>query len=126
MRRLTLGILLAMALGPVVAQAETQTEDVSDIPPYEPVRYIWAYGGFHDFDVIDDDTLLLWTTPFDPYLVELRIPSHDLAFAQTIAVESTGDHIYSQFDTVRIAGLRYPIGEIYKLSRDEARQLLSE
>lgn len=122
MKRLGVGILLALGLGPI-ALAETATKDVSELPAFEPVRSIWAYGRFHDFDVIDDDTLILWTTPFQPYLVELRAPSHDLRFAHVIAVESTTNRIYSKFDSIRIAGFPYPIDQIYKLSREEARQL---
>jgi len=122
MKGIALGTLLALGFG-TIAQAAAATKDVSELPAFEPVRSIWASRGFHDFDVIDDDTLILWTTPFQPYLVELRAPSHDLRFAHVIAVESTTSRIYSKFDSVRIAGFRYPIDQIYKLSREDARQL---
>jgi hypothetical protein len=125
MKRLLLGTLLALGLGSI-AQAATATKDVDELRAFEAVRSIWAYGGLHDFDVIDNDTLILWTNPFRPYLVELRFPSHDLRFADVIAVDSTNNRIYSRFDSVRIAGFRYPIGQIYKLSREEARQLKEE
>jgi len=125
MKRLAIAGLLALGASSI-AQAAAETKDVSEAPAYEPVRSIWAYGGFSDFDVIDNDTLILWATPFRPYLVELRAPSHDLRFAHVIGVESRTSRIYSKFDSVRIRGFRYPIGQIYKLSRDEARQLIQE
>jgi hypothetical protein len=59
-------------------------------------------------------------------LIDLRFASPDARFAHAIAVESATSTIYARFDSVRIAGLRYPIDAIYKLSRDDARQLISE
>jgi hypothetical protein len=56
-------------------------------------------------------------------LVELVAPSYDLPFEHFIAVESTSNRIYAGFDSVRIRGFRYPIDGIYKLSREQARQL---
>jgi hypothetical protein len=125
MKRVLFGTLLALGLASS-GQAATETKDVDELPAFEAVRSIWTYGGFHDFDVIDNDTLILWTNPFKPYLVELRIPSHDLRFAHVIAVDSTNNRTYSRFDSVRVAGFRYPIERIYKLSREEARQLKEE
>jgi hypothetical protein len=117
--------VLALGLGSG-AWAKPQIQDAREIPPYEPVRSIWAPTGIHSFSVIDRDTLILWRTPFEPYLVELKMQSHDLPFAEAIAVESATSSIDARFDSVRVAGLRYPIDAIYKLSRDEARQLIRE
>jgi Family of unknown function (DUF6491) len=122
MRRLAFGTLLTLCLGST-AYAATDAIDASDTVAYEPVKSIWMHGRFHNFDVIDRDTLILWTTPFQPYLVKLMMPSHDLPFEEVIAIESTSSRIYAKFDSVRIAGFRYPIDGIYKLSREEARQL---
>jgi hypothetical protein len=122
MRRLVFGTLLALGIGSN-AHSATDTIDAGDIANYESVPSIWAYGRFHDFDVIDRDTLILWPTPFQPYLVKLMMPSHDLPFEQVIAIKSTSSRIYAKFDSIYIAGFRYPIDGIYKLSRDEARQL---
>lgn len=122
MKRLLFGAVLALGLGPVV-YAATESRDVREIPPYEQVRSFSALGGLHDFDVLDDRTLILWTSRSQPYLVELMFPSHDLRFAHAIAVESSTSRIHSKFDSVRVAGLRYPIDGIYKLTRDEAKQL---
>lgn len=125
MRRLLIATVLALGLGSG-ARAAPEVVDAGEIPPYEPVRSIWAPFGVHSFSVVDADTLILWKSPFEPYLVDLRFRSPDARFAHAIAVESATSTIYARFDSVRIAGLRYPIDAIYKLSRDEARQLISE
>jgi hypothetical protein len=125
MRRLLIVTGLALGLGSA-AWAAPEIKDAREIPPYEPVRSIWVPTGVHSFSVIDADTLILWKSPFEPYLVELKMRSPDMRFTHVIAVESATSSIYARFDSVRIAGLRYPIDAIYKLSRDEARQLISE
>ena len=124
MRHLLIGTVLALGVSSGAQGAQTQ--DAREIPPYEPVRSIWAPTGLDHFSVIDADTLIVWRTPFEPYLVELKLRSPDLRFAHAIAVQSATSTIYARFDSVRIAGLRYPIDAIYKLSRDEARQLIRE
>jgi hypothetical protein len=124
MRRLIIGSVLAM--GFCSAAFATEIKDAREIPPYEPVRSIWAPHGLHSFSVIDADTLIVWKSPFEPYLLELKMRSPDMRFVHAIAVESGTSSIYARFDSVRIRGLRYPIDAIYKLSREEARQLISE
>ena len=77
----------------------------------------------HGFDVVSDDTLIVWTTPRKPYLVRLFRPSRELRFASTIGVTSFGNRIHARFDAVEVNGFSYPIREIHELSRDEAKTL---
>jgi hypothetical protein len=77
----------------------------------------------YSWTAIDDDTLLVWTTPWQAYLVELAFPSHDLRFAHAIGLTSVGSRVYAKFDAVRVRGFRYPIQGIFKLTRDEAKGL---
>ena len=72
---------------------------------------------------IDEDTVVVWATPFDPYLVELAFKSPDLKFTQVIGITQFGSRIYAKFDAVKVAGFRYPIDSIYKITREEARNL---
>lgn len=96
----------------------------SDHPAgYEQVMSISTLGGFHDFDVIDRNTLIVWSNPFKPYLIELATPSVELGFVRAIGVKSGSDRLYSGFDSVIVDGRSYAISRIYKLSRDEARAL---
>lgn len=124
MKRLTFLALLGLGIASL-ARAETAVEEAVPASAYEPVDVIPALLGFWDFDVIDNDTLILWTTPFRPYLVELAYPSPDIRFAHAIRVESATKLVHARFDSVRIRGLRYPIAEIFKVTRDEARRLRS-
>jgi hypothetical protein len=78
----------------------------------------------HSWQVIDDDTVIVWATAFDPYLVELAFRSHDLKFAQVIGITQFGSRVYARFDAVKVGGFRYPIDSIYKMTREEARNLV--
>ena len=62
----------------------------------------------------------------EPYLVQLAYPSHDLRFVQTIGVTSLGDKVYAHFDSLRVRGFRYPIDNIYKMTKEEARELVRQ
>jgi hypothetical protein len=79
--------------------------------------------GPHSWQAIDDDTVIIWATAFDPYLVELAFRSPDLRFAHAIGVTQMGSRVYAKFDAVKVRGFRYPIDSIYKMSREEARSL---
>jgi hypothetical protein len=92
-------------------------------PAYEQVDSIVMLRKPHSWQVVDDDTVVLWATPFDPYLVELKFRSPDLKFAQVIGVTQFGSRVYAKFDAVQVSGFRYPIDAIYKMSREEARSL---
>jgi hypothetical protein len=115
---LTLGSAAGFARGASVAPANTAA------PAFEKVDSIPMLTRPHSWQVIDDDTVVVWATPFDPYLVELAFKSHDLKFAQVIGITQFGSRIYAKFDAVKVAGFRYPIDSIYKMTREEARNLV--
>jgi hypothetical protein len=93
-------------------------------PVYEQVDSIPMLTRPHSWQVIDEDTVIVWATPFDPYLVELAFASHDLKFSQVIGITQFGSRIYAKFDAVKVRGFRYPIDSIYKMTREEARNLV--
>jgi hypothetical protein len=95
----------------------------TDPPAYEAVDSIPMLTRPYSWHAIDDDTVIVWTSPFQPYLVELSFPSHDLKWTQHIGLTSVGSRVYAKFDSVQVRGFRYPIDSIYKMSRDEARNL---
>lgn len=112
------------------AAAEANTADQAQA--YEPVDsfVIFTFTRPHgwnpyDWSPIDDHTVVIWTTAFSPYLVELAYPSNDMKFVRAIGVTSSGSRVYAKFDAVLIRGFRYPIKSIYKLSREEAKSLTS-
>src|SRR5690606_5655082 len=88
-----------------------------------PVESIPAFGRLHSWSVIDDDRLIIWATPFRPYLVELYMPSPDLRFAVSIGVTLFRSRIHARFDSVEVDGFSYPIRRIYELSRNDAEAL---
>ena len=93
-------------------------------PAFEEVESIPMLTRPHSWQVVDDDTVVVWATPFDPYLVELAFKSHDLKFAHVIGITQVGSRIYAKFDAVKVDGFRYPIHSIYKMTREEARNLV--
>lgn len=93
-------------------------------PAYEQVDSIPMLTRPHSWQVIDEDTVVIWATAFQPYLVELAFASHDLEFSQVIGITQVGSRIYAKFDAVKVGGFRYPIDSIYKMTREEARDLV--
>lgn len=104
------------------AASAPQTEDAQ--LGLEQVDSILMLTRPHSWQVIDDDTVVVWATPFDPYLVKLAFKSNDLRFAQVIGLTQFGSRVYAKFDAVKVGGFRYPIDSIYKMSREEARDLV--
>lgn len=114
--------LLALATGAgATAVDPVQQDGIPLLSSLEPVDSIPAMTRLHSWSVVDDDTLVVWTTPFRPYLVELFRPSRELKFAWSIGITSFGSRIHAKFDSVEVDGFSYPIREIYKLSRDDAK-----
>jgi hypothetical protein len=93
-------------------------------PAFEQVDSIPMMRRPHSWQVIDDDTVVVWATAFDPYLVELAFKSYDLRFAHAIGITQFGSRVYAKFDAVKVGGFRYPIDSIYKMTREEARDLV--
>lgn len=123
-----LGIALAGAAGAAATNSgvdgETEArQDALTFADFEQVDEMAALTSPHSFRAIDDDSVLVWRTRSDPYLIELRRRSPDLKFARSIGVTSTAGRTLARFDDVRIDGLRYPIESIYKLTREQAERL---
>jgi hypothetical protein len=125
-RRLAaLSVAASLMAGSTASFAATGTEiDASAPPVFEQVDSIPMLTRPHSWQVIDEDTVIVWATPFDPYLVELAFKSHDLKFAQVIGITQVGSRVYARFDAVKVGGFRYPIDSIYKMTRGEARDLV--
>ena len=103
--------------------SSTEGGAVDQKPAYERVDSFLIWTRPYNWQAIDDDTVVVWTTPFDAYLVELAYPSLDMRFVQQIGVTSTNSRVFAKFDAVQIRGFRYPIDRIFKLSREEAKNL---
>ena len=125
----TLGAALGLSLGfgsAVLARAandapQANAGQVEVVPELEQVESFSMLTRPYSWSAVDEDTVIVWATPFRPYLVELAFPSHDLRFADVIGLTSVGSRVYAKFDSVKVRGFRYPIDSIYKLTREEAR-----
>jgi hypothetical protein len=118
----------AFALSPIASARSTEqgkdsVRQVEPGPAYEEVDSFWMHSRPYSWSAIDDDTVIVWASAFDPYLVELAYPSYDLKWVETIGVTSFGNRVYAKFDSVQVRGFRYPIDSIYKITREEARNL---
>ena len=118
-----LAVAASLMLGSGASSA-TSAQRSAAAPVYEQVDSIPMLTRPHSWQVIDEDTVIVWATPFDPYLVELAFASHDLKFSQVIGITQFGSRIYARFDAVKVGGFRYPIDSIYKMTREEARNLV--
>ena len=124
-RRLAaMGLAVGLTVGAGASSAPAAVQaGTTAVPAYEEVDSIPMLRRPHSWSVIDDDTVVVWATPFDPYLVELAFRSPDLKFAQVIGITQFGSRVYARFDAVKVGGFRYPIDSIYKMTREEARNL---
>jgi len=106
------------------ARSASATAADTAVPAFEQVESIPMLTRPHSWQVVDDDTVVVWATAFDPYLIELAFKSYDLKFAEVIGITQVGSRVYAKFDAVKVRGFRYPIDSIYKISREEARNLV--
>jgi hypothetical protein len=124
-RRLAvLSLAASLTAGSTASFAATETEIDPRARVFEQVDSIPMLTRPHSWQVIDEDTVVVWATPFDPYLVELAHKSPDLRWAQVIGITQFGSRVYAKFDAVKVGGFRYPIDSIYKMTRGEARDLV--
>jgi hypothetical protein len=121
-RLAALAALSSLTLGVGSASGVTSAPVITG-PAYEQVESIPLLARPHSWQVVDEDTVVIWATAFQPYLVELAFGSPDLRFSQVIGVTQVGSRVYAKFDAVNIGGFRYPIDSIYKMTREEARDL---
>jgi hypothetical protein len=124
---LTLGALGASdSANARAASNDSDNSSASDqTPAYEQVDSFVMWNHPYSWSPIDDRTVVLWPTPFEAYLVRIAYPSHDMRFVQHIGVTQSTSRVYAKFDALQIRGFRYPIDSIYKLTREEARNLTS-
>jgi hypothetical protein len=110
--------------GAALTSAEVVNTEIPETELYEAPEQIDRFHFFGRFDswrVVDRDTLIVWTTPFKPYLIELRRPSPELRFAHVIGITSTVGMVHSRLDDVYIDGWPYRIKAIYRLTAEQAR-----
>jgi Family of unknown function (DUF6491) len=121
MKKMILVALLSMGVAGS-SQAANETDHAAS-PEMRVVDHFWTVGGMDDWRPLGRDSLIVWATPFRPYLIKLSRPSFDLRFEQTIGVTSMDGTVYAKFDSVIVDGIRYPILAIYELDPKAARHM---
>lgn len=122
MKKIYLTAVLLLGLGGIAQASSGANRDMA-YEDFEQVHRISVLTSLYGWREVDDHAIIVWATPFRPYLIELTRRSPDLRFSNTIGVTSTANTVYDKFDSVIVDGLRYPIKAIYKLDRESARNL---
>ena len=102
-------------------ESDTETRSTESYVAPELIDSFNFFGRFDSWSAVDLDTLIVWTTAFKPYLIELRRPSPELRFAHVIGITSTVGKVHSRLDDVYIDGWPYRIKAIYRLTPEQAR-----
>lgn len=89
----------------------------------EPVKRVYA-PKIDSWAVVDDQRLVLYVTPFRPYLVTLTRKVARLKYEYAIGLNNRSSYIDAKFDRVYVDGFPYAIERIEKLERETARALL--
>ncbi len=121
--------LCAVFAAPLVA-AEDPPETLEptadrrpDVLYGEPVKRIYA-PKIDSWAVVDNQRLVLYATPFRPYLVTLKRPVRNLRWEYKIGLNNRSSYIDAKFDRIYVDGFPYAIERIEKLERETARALL--
>jgi Family of unknown function (DUF6491) len=69
-----------------------------------PIPSFTWFGRFYSFDVLDSDHVVVFTTPFDAYLLKVspQGPCNFRFVINAIAVTSTADTVYAHTDSLTI------------------------
>lgn len=122
MKKIIAAVVLVCAVGQWAMAEPSDTGGATQSEP-ERVGHFSIMNGINSWRQVGNDSVILWATPFRPYLVTLSRPSFDLRFANTIGVTSSVGSVYEKFDSVIVDGIRYRIEGIYKLDRVAAKQM---
>jgi Family of unknown function (DUF6491) len=89
-------------------------------PPIEQFTYLGRYDSWQS---IGTNQVVVWTTPFQAYLIRVAPPCENLQFANRIGLTSTGNTVSARFDFVKVGRQwRCPIQEIRPVDYQRMRQ----
>lgn len=121
---IALSMALSMALSVALATALfTPLNAMSMTPLGDPVKKIVFANSIDSWQAVDQQRLILSTSPSTHYLVTLNRQCHQLAFAQHVGVSASNNVIYSGFDHIMVDGARFGIKQIMQVSRAEVEAL---
>jgi hypothetical protein len=89
-------------------------------PPVEQFTYL---GRYDSWQPIGTNQVVVWTTPFQAYLIKVAPPCDNLQFVNRIGLTSTGNTVSARFDFVKVGRQwRCPIQEIRPVDYQRMRQ----
>lgn len=77
-----------------------------------PVESFTWLGRYDSWQSIGTNEVVVWTTPFQAYLIKVAPPCDNLQFANRIGLTSTASTVSARFDFVKVGRWRCPIQEI--------------
>lgn len=113
--------LLAACSGIPLRESDQEIRDRYSAYAGEPVDHFVWLSHFDSWQPVGHDELVVFTGPSDAYLLKVAPPCHDLQFANSIGLTSTGGSVSSRFDSVLVRsgspgfGDRCQIEEIRKV-----------
>lgn len=84
-------------------------------------QFTWL-GSYDSWASIGTNELVVWTSPFQAYLIKVAPPCENLEFANRIGLTSTANTVYARFDFVKVSHWRCPIQEIRPVDYQRMRQ----
>jgi Family of unknown function (DUF6491) len=89
-------------------------------PPIEQFTYL---GRYDSWQPIGTNQVVVWTTPFQAYLIKVAPPCDNLQFVNRIGLTSTSNTVSARFDFVKVGRQwRCPIQEIRQVDYQRMRQ----
>ena len=87
-----------------------------------PVDQFTWLGRYDSWQPIGTNELVVWTTPFQAYLIKVAPPCDNLNFVNRIGLTSTGSTVSARFDFVKVGHhWRCPIQEIRPIDYQRMR-----
>lgn len=84
-------------------------------------KFTWL-GRYDSWQAIGTNELVVWTTPFQAYLIKVAPPCDNLEFVNHIGLTSTANTVSARFDFVKVGRWRCPIQEIRPIDYQRMRQ----
>jgi hypothetical protein len=84
-------------------------------------KFTWL-GRYDSWQPIGTNELVVWTTPFQAYLIKVAPPCDNLEFVNHIGLTSTSNTVAARFDFVKVDRWRCPIQEIRPIDYQRMRQ----
>lgn len=87
-----------------------------------PVDSFTWLGRYDSWQSIGTNEVVVWTTPFQAYLIKVAPPCDNLQFANRIGLTSTASTVSARLDFVKVGRWRCPIQEIRPVNYQRMRQ----